>query len=299
MLIPKKTDIGVIVGRFQVHELHKGHTDLIDTVVASHEKVIIVLGLSYGKCTVNNPLDFQARQFMIQEKYPDITVMYIKDHPDDIQWSMNLDELIKDHIGPESSVLLYGSRDSFLPYYHGSLPTIKLDQTSFISGTEIRKKLGMNVRRNADWRAGVCWAMSNQWPGPMVTIDVAIVDTDKHQRLLLGRKKEEKLFRFIGGFVQNGETLSDAVKREGKEETGLVLRNIKYIDSFVSSDWRYKGERDKIITMLHIAIMEKGHSPEPGDDIYELRWFDLDDDLLKKVVPEHLDMVSRVLEEFC
>ena len=39
-------DVGVIVGRFQVPELHFAHRDLIESVMAKHGKTIIVLGLS-------------------------------------------------------------------------------------------------------------------------------------------------------------------------------------------------------------------------------------------------------------
>ena len=52
----KKADIGVIVGRFQVHDLTEGHRDLIDTVANRHDKVIVFLGTPRdSKLTRNNP----------------------------------------------------------------------------------------------------------------------------------------------------------------------------------------------------------------------------------------------------
>jgi len=42
----KYSDVGIIVGRFQVHKLTEAHFKLIDTVLKRHKKVIIFLGVS-------------------------------------------------------------------------------------------------------------------------------------------------------------------------------------------------------------------------------------------------------------
>ena len=42
----KHADVGIIVGRFQVHTLTDAHVKLIDNVKKRHEKVIIFLGVS-------------------------------------------------------------------------------------------------------------------------------------------------------------------------------------------------------------------------------------------------------------
>ena len=55
------TDVGVIVGRFQVNELHAAHRELIDTVIGNHKKVLIFLGLSPVRVTRHNPLDFTSK----------------------------------------------------------------------------------------------------------------------------------------------------------------------------------------------------------------------------------------------
>ena len=39
-------DTGIIVGRFQVDDLHEGHKNFIDAVIKAHPRVIIFLGIS-------------------------------------------------------------------------------------------------------------------------------------------------------------------------------------------------------------------------------------------------------------
>lgn len=293
MLERKNNSIGVIVGRFQIDDLHEGHRALIDSVVNVHERTIIFIGLSPCKCTVNNPLDFESRRSMIQSQYPDVTVMYIKDIHSDQLWSKDLDSKINNLIGPEQTACLYGSRDSFIPYYHGKFETRELTQVSYISGTDIRKQLSIRCGKTTDFRAGAIWALSNQWSGPKTTIDVGIFSND-YTRILLGRKKREDKFRLIGGFVQSAESLEDTVRREGKEETHLDLSNIRYISSFPIDDWRYKGERDKITTTLFTAQIKKG-KPEPDDDIHELKWFDFTWDLMDEVVDNHKVLIDALM----
>lgn len=286
-------DVGVVVGRFQVDKLHEGHVDLLNSVADSHERLIIIVGLSQCKCTVNNPLDFEARRAMLQDNYPDATIAYITDIHDNKMWSDDLNKILNTLIGPEQSVCLYGSRDSFLPYYHGPHNTKELVQTVFMSATEVRKQLSIRPKNTEDFRRGAIWAMSNQYPGPRTTIDVAIF-SDDFTRVLLGRKKKEVEYRLIGGFVQSGEKFSETVLREGKEETHLDLENITYVDSYPIDDWRYRGERDKITTVLHTATIAGG-KPEPDDDIHELKWFDFNEALIDQVVPNHAMLITELL----
>ena len=82
-------DVAVIVGRFQVDDLHEGHVDFLNKIVDSHSKTIVFLGLSPIKCSKNNPLDFEARKQMIIAKFPDIIVLYIPDTYSNGKWSDN------------------------------------------------------------------------------------------------------------------------------------------------------------------------------------------------------------------
>lgn len=305
--IQESFDVGVIVGRFQVDELTAGHRQLIETVQKEHKRVIIFLGLSPCKCTVNNPLDFDTRKLMLKEAFPEIEVFYIKDVGSDVVWSDTLDEMIEAHLITEPSnfytgrqaiksnetVCLYGSRDSFLNYYSGKFPCRELEQEVFTSGTDRRKQIAAKVNKSRDFRHGVIWATMNQWPACLPTVDIAIFNDD-YNRILLGRKKDETLYRFIGGFGEPGETFETTATRETKEEAGLDVQELRYVKSFVVEDWRYKNEVNKITTSLFVARRWTG-KPTPGDDIHELRWFPFNKHLIDSVVLGHRELLDYLL----
>lgn len=272
----KKTPIGVIVGRFQVHELHEGHKALIESVIQNHDKVLIFLGVSPAKGTKNNPLDFKSREQMLHESYPDLSVLPIKDVHNDEEWSKTLDEKIRE-VFAIGAVTLYGSRDGFIPHYKGQFPTVELQARFKISGSDIRNSLKDKSVADKNFRHGVIASCFDRYPISFCTVDAAILDGNGN--VLLARKKIDPKgkWRFIGGFVdiKADENMEEAVKREVMEETGsLGVGTPVYVGSARIDDWRYRNEQDGIMTTF-FAIDYTFGKPEAKDDIDDLKWFDI------------------------
>ncbi len=289
-------DCGVIVGRFQVHDLHEGHTKLIDYVCDKHTKVIVVLGSS-PVITKNDPLDFEARKQMLLNAYPDLNVLYMKDVSDDAVWSRGLDKIVADVVSPTQSVVLYGGRDSFVHTYEGRYPTEELIQEGHTSGTEVRRTLAKSVIGSPDFRAGVIWAAHNRFPTCYTTVDVAIFNED-YTKILLGRKPGENKFRLIGGFAEpSSDCFEDDARREVLEEAGVILETIEYLVSSKVQDWRYAGSPDKIKTLMFVGTVNHLAKPIAADDIEEVQWFDVTGEMFDtdKVMPLHQRLVSKAL----
>jgi len=291
-----KTDVGVIVARFQVAELTPPQLGLIQEAVDNHAKVIVFLGVSPLKTTVNNPLDFESRKQMVLEAFPNITVLYIKDIGNDEKWSKKLDEQISDIVGPNSTVCLYGGRKSFIEHYTTKKhQTCELEQIKFVSGTKQRLHVSKRVKASKEWREGVLWAVNNQFAGAKSTVDVAIWNSD-FTKLLMARKENENKHRFIGGFVDGKESKETCAKREVMEEAHIEISDPIYVGSFPIDDWRYRGEKDGIVTSLFEAI-HLDFDPTPDDDIVELMWFDAKKIKKKDIVSTHHVLLNALIEK--
>lgn len=288
----KMNEVGVIIGRFQVHNLHNEHLKLIKTVFNNHEKVIIFLGTTTAINTKRNPLDFITRKLML-EKECNAIILPLPDNKSDIVWSKSIDTRIAE-VFPSKKATLYGSRDSFIPYYKGKHETCELEPDSYISATDIRESISKKTLESSDFRAGIIYSVYSQYPIMFSTVDVIII---KEGQILLGRKKDEDQWRFIGGFVDPTDD-SDlaACKRETREETGLELDDFKFICSKKVLDWRYKGVKDRsIMTHFYEAKYIFG-SPQPADDIEELKWFDFQPKLSNILVEEHVNLFEEYIK---
>lgn len=295
--VEKKYDIGVIIGRFQIHELHVAHKRLIEHVLERHDKVIILLGVTQAINTRKDPLDFMSRKVMIEELYGHRVSMILPlhDKKSDNLWAKQIDTLIRG-VFPMGSVVLYGSRDSFIPFYqkHGSFDCIELVPETTISATEVRDTVKNKVLRSKEFRAGMIYAANSTFPHNFCTIDVAILNEDK-TKVLLGRKPDEIEYRFVGGFSDVGDSeLEVTVKREAAEECGLELGDIEYLGSKNINDWRYRGQKDRsIMTVFYMAKKLFG-TEKAQDDIAEIRWFDIDTFKLDWMVKGHQSLFEKL-----
>jgi len=307
--IKKFSDCGIIVGRFQVPSLTEAHTKLIESVKERHEKVIIFLGvcgISPVPSTKRNPLDYEMRKQMIDDKFGgmNVIVSYVKDMKYDIAWSKQLDDRIADLTSPKQSVVLYGGRDSFIKYYLGKHETEELEPEVYvkISGSEVRDSLKNKVGETDAFRAGVIWANENQYDHALCVIDAAVFNED-YTKILLGKRDWEKEYRFFGGFVDvtRDKSLEMATRREVKEEAGIEITDPIYVCSKQISDWRYKNEKDKVYTTFFAAKYLYG-SITPGDDIDECKWVDITKThgsyiLSENLVAEHTLLFEELLKK--
>ena len=291
--VKKKYDIGVIVGRFQIHDLHPEHKKMIDHVLQRHDKAIMFLGCSSVLSTTRNPLDFSARKRMIEEHYSDSfsAILPMYDMKFDEHWSSILDGKIRE-VFNVGSVVLYGSKDSFIPHYKGRFDTIELVPDNFVSATDVRNEVKNQVLKSREFRAGVIYGAYNTYPTVYSTIDVAIVNSD-FTKVLLGKKEFDDRYRFIGGFVDiKDENLVTTVRREAKEETNLEVDDIRYVSSHKVSDWRYRNEPDRsIMTHFHVAKKIFGQE-KAGDDIKWIDWFDINSLTEVDLVGEHYKLLN-------
>ncbi len=313
--------VGVIIGRFQTPELHEGHTGLLDHVTDNHKNVVVFLGVPRIQNSKRNPLDFATRRKMVQNIYPDVIVLPLDDNRSDHKWSAQIDNTLRSMF-PETDAVLYGSRDSFIPSYHGKHATEAYPQVQSHNATDLRAEAASEALASDEFRAGVIYGIAKQRPVTYPTVDVVVVDGEK---ILLARKPSETLFRFVGGFVdRTDKNWEMAARRELYEETKLSALKMHYVCSQAIEDWRYAREENGIMTTLFMThVWDQMGRAEASDDIAEVKWFNIKDlftvttepnqggghvpkkiydfKIEDKIVPEHIELmqtfIKKVVEE--
>ena len=290
--------IGALVGRFQIHQLHDAHHHVIKQVVDKHKKVIIFLGVTKVLGSKKNPLDFDTRKKMIQESYPDVVILAIPDCSNNLDWSRELDKRIRE-VYSIGDVLLYGGRDSFIPYYRGIFKTKELEQHTFVSGTEVRKKISDEIKNSVDFRAGIIYNSYNQHERVFPTVDISIINSDK-SKVLLCQKPQEDGLRFVGGFVKNSDgSLEISARRICYDKIKCPVDGFRYISSSTIKDWRYRGEEDSIMTILFVGTFMYGKI-EPSQNLLSLRWIDIEDIneswISKNMFDEHKQLMKVFID---
>ncbi len=266
--------VGVVVGRFQTPYLHDGQLFTLNTA-AENRDLFVVIGVAQTITDDANPLDFKTREVMLKRAYPNAIIKSIDDHSSDIAWSARLDALIEESF-PEYEVTMFGSRDSFLPYYHGTHQKVEIESPiRHLSATAIRNEIVRKVVDSPEFRAGVIYTSHGIYPTSFQTVDMVIRHSIRPQ-VIVGRKPGEDKWRFPGGFVDpNDLTLELAAKREAKEEVGdIEIGDIRYVASARVEDHRYRKSKHKVMTTLFVGTYIFGPI-KAGDDLEEVRWQDL------------------------
>lgn len=298
--LERKDSVGVIIARLQTPYLHEGHLALFEHVTSKHIDVIVFLGIPKIQNTNRNPLDFATRKAMIQRKFPKVTILPLEDNRSDDKWSANVDSSIR-AIFLDKPALIYGSRDSFIPHYHGKYIVEEFPIVGSHNATEIREETAEMVISNSSFRAGVIYGTAKQRAVTYPTVDVVVMNNDN--QILLARKPAETLFRFVGGFVdRDDKNWEMAARRELYEETKLSALKLHYICSQAVEDWRYAKEESGIMTSLFLTYeWDQMGRAEASDDIAEVKYFDpkifIDINTIKEqIVPEHVELMISFME---
>lgn len=289
-----KFDIGVIVGRFQVPELSKGHTHIIDNVIESHKKILIIAGVSQTLGTKNNPLNYSMRLQMIQEKYPETLISHLLDVSSDDIWSKNLDILIRS-MYPMGSICIYGGRDSFQKHYTGVYDTFEIGTTDCKEGTKIRQDVGDTIIDSYDFRSGMIYQSQNQYSKVFPTVDIAVI---KNNQVLLGRRTTTSALRFPGGFVDPiDKNIEECALRELYEEFDVEVDfdSIKYVGSNLQNDWRYNSPNEKIMTSLYKVNYIYGGTVK--DEFYSVEWVTIGHNQLTKIEDSHKKLFELLIND--
>ena len=116
-------------------------------------------------------------------------------------------------------------------------------------------------------------------------------------RLLLGRQNfwPEGMYSLLAGYVEPGETIEHAVARDVYEESGIIVKNIKYLHS---QPWPFPSSL--MLGFTAEAVTEKINYND--NEIEDVQWFTRDEMLnfksQGKFLPRELSISRRLINDW-
>jgi len=144
---------------------------------------------------------------------------------------------------------------------------------------------------NEHWKCNKCG--SEYWKNSKPTAAVIPI---KDGKILLSKRGIEPFkgyYDTIGGFLSNGEIPLDGALREVKEETGLDVKILDFIGTYMDT---YGGDRDFILCFYYVCEIVGGEM-KAQDDVAALEWFDIDN-LPENIAFKHIYKVIEDLKDW-
>ena len=116
---------------------------------------------------------------------------------------------------------------------------------------------------------------SRRYPSrPYLAVSAAIVRDGKILLVRRARRPALNIYTLPGGGVETGETLHEAVMREMREETGLVVEPVALAREreVITRDAQGRVERHFVI--LSFAARWRAGEPVLNEELDEARWLD-------------------------
>lgn len=107
-------------------------------------------------------------------------------------------------------------------------------------------------------------------PAPTVDIIIELVDRPRPSIILIERLNPPYGWAIPGGFVDYGESVEAAARREAQEETGVAVELIEQFQVYSDPN---RDPRQHTLSIVFLAIA-KGE-PQAGDDAKHLGVFEL------------------------
>ena len=121
----------------------------------------------------------------------------------------------------------------------------------------------------------------------------AIIEFPNNKVLLI--KRGTPVFRgywaLPGGKVDDGETVEEAMVREIREETGLIVEIVKKIGEYHETGVNNGIEYDYYPTCFLVKVVE-GKIERQKEEIEKIRLFELDE-VPQRLAFKHLDMINE------
>jgi NAD+ diphosphatase len=191
---------------------------------------------------------------------------------------------LPENVTPADLRSLYGQMDEALFLLAGKGKQIlSWDQARQFCG-----RCGTPLAPKSDEQAKFCRHCGTvEYPNPAPAV---IVLVERGNELLLARAHRHRggMYSVLAGFVEPGEGLEEAVRREIREEVGLEVRDIRY---FGSQPWPYPNS-----LMIAFTCTYAGGEIRPAEgEIADAGWYSAGN---LPLIPAPLSIARQLIDSF-
>ena len=104
---------------------------------------------------------------------------------------------------------------------------------------------------------------------PLILTSVMMLIVDERGRLLMQKRTGTGAYHVPGGFLELGETLEDAARREAKEETNLSVSDLTLVGAYAGPEFHWfapNGDEVYNITVAYLTREFRGSLRADGDE---------------------------------
>ena len=127
-------------------------------------------------------------------------------------------------------------------------------------------KCGAPLRDDPYFTARTCTQCKKQYFPQLEPAIITLVSRGDEILLARHKNRNDDVYSCIAGFVEMGETIENAVRREVLEETGVKIKNIRYVGS---QAWPFPDQ----LMLAFRAEYESGEIKIQEDELKDAQWF--------------------------
>ena len=115
-----------------------------------------------------------------------------------------------------------------------------------------------------------------------------------YEMLFIKRKNEpfKGQWAIPGGFVDEGEDLEEAARRELQEETGLEVKGLEQLAAFGKPG---RDPRQHTVSIAYVGFADENARAIGADDADEAEWFPVDN--LPQLAFDHAEIVKMAIDK--
>ncbi len=154
--------------------------------------------------------------------------------------------------------------------HFGSLAARAMGLLNFRKNKRYCAKCGAQLVDDECFTARTCPACKTPFFPQLEPAMIVLVSKGDDYLLARHAQRNTDVYTCLAGFIEIGETAEQAVRRETYEETGIKIKNIRYV---ASQAWPFPDQ----LMLAFRAEYESGEIKVQEDEIQEAAWFNKKD----------------------